>query len=107
VLVDTEVSSGIYKNDIVIFSLEERKYCKRVIGEPGDVVEVKQKAIYVNSVLKYKARNDGLELKKIELNENEYYVIGDNVDNSYDNRVYGPIQKEQIIGKVIKIKHKS
>ncbi|MFC5405886.1 S26 family signal peptidase [Cohnella soli] len=41
----------------------------------------------------------------MQLTKNEYYVIGDNVDNSNDSRVYGPIKFNQMIGKVTKILH--
>ena len=103
-VVSTDISSGINKDDIIIFKIEEKTYCKRVLGTSGDIIEIKPKAIYVNGILKYKTIDDGIDKKKTVLGKDEFYVIGDNIDNSYDSRFYGTIKKEQIIGKVIKIK---
>jgi signal peptidase I len=105
-IVNLDISKGIFKDDIIIFKTEEKSFCKRVIGVEGDEIEIKASGIYVNDNLMYKTRyGDNLIKPKITLKKDEYYVIGDNVDNSYDSRIYGPISYKQIIGKVTKIMH--
>jgi signal peptidase I len=104
-IVNTDISEGIFKDDIIIFKNEEKSFCKRVIGVKGDRIEITNNGIIVNDKLMYKTLDTGLMNSQITLGEDEFYVIGDNVDNSYDSRFYGPIKKSQIIGKVIEIKH--
>jgi signal peptidase I len=104
-LVNTDISEGINRNDLIIFKTEEKSFCKRVIGIKGDQIETKADGIYVNNQLFHKTIDLGLPDTKVVLKENEYFVLGDNVDNIYDSRVYGPISNNQIIGKVIKIFH--
>ena len=41
----------------------------------------------------------------IKLSENEYYVMGDNRDNSYDSRSFGAINKDDIIAKTVRINY--
>jgi signal peptidase I len=105
-IVNLDISKGIFKDDIIIFKTEEKSFCKRVIGVEGDKIEIKDSGIFVNNKLMYKTRiGDNLIKPQITLKKDEFYVIGDNVDNSYDSRFYGPINQEQIIGKVTKIQH--
>jgi signal peptidase I len=105
-IVNLDISKGIFKDDIIIFKTEEKSFRKRVIGLEGDKIEIKDSGIFVNNKLMYKTRiGDNLIKPQITLKKDEFYVIGDNVDNSYDSRFYGPINQEQIIGKVTKIQH--
>ena len=104
-LVNTDTSEGIKRDDLIVFEIDEISFVKRVIGINGDQVEINEKGIFVNNKL-YKETSDlGLPNTKIILKDNEYYVLGDNTDSSYDSRFYGPISNTQIIGKVIKIFH--
>ena len=104
-LVNTDTSEGIKRDDLIVFEIDEISFVKRVIGINGDHVEINEKGIFVNNKL-YKETSDlGLPNTKIILKDNEYYVLGDNTDSSYDSRFYGPISNTQIIGKVIKIFH--
>ena len=97
--------------DIIVFpySVSDRVYyVKRIIALPGETVEIREGVIMVNShVLPYKYNRDvisdpGLASTEITLNDHEYFVMGDNVNDSVDSRSYGVgnIDRSMIIGKV-------
>lgn len=70
--------------DIVIVRepIDNIQVVKRIVGTPGTAITIEDKTFM--------------------LKEDEYYIEGDNRDNSIDSRAYGPIRSERIIGKVIK-----
>lgn len=95
--------------DVVVFEREDHKTnVKRVIGIPGDVVQIQDGKIYVNH--EQVEQPEGLEQvalaglaeDAIELGEKEYFLLGDNPDSSEDSRFVnvGNVKEEQIIGKV-------
>ncbi len=98
-------------NDIVVFlpngNEKAHYYVKRVIGVPGDTVQIKDGAVYVNGELfeekvETAAILDAeLASEKIVLEEDEYFVLGDNRNNSEDSRYanIGNVKKEYMIGK--------
>ena len=98
-------------NDIVVFlpngNEKAHYYVKRVIGVPGDTVQIKDGAVYVNGELfeekvETAAILDAeLASEKIVLEEDEYFVLGDNRNNSEDSRYanIGNVKKEYLFGK--------
>lgn len=115
----------IRRGDVVIFKApdqDDHYYVKRVIGLPGDNIEVKHDRLYINGKLEKenylkdfldeKAHRQGKQsdltksftLKKLlnvdEVPANEYFVLGDNRGISLDSRSYGFIKRSSIIGVV-------
>lgn len=106
--------------DVVVFQREDqKKNIKRIIGLPGETVQIQNGQVWINGQLleeeKRKVEVDGeiIEEEKkialaglaenpIELGEDEYFLLGDNRDSSEDSRFanVGNVKEAQIIGKV-------
>ena len=97
--------------DVIVFlpngNEKSHYYVRRVIGVPGDKLQIKDGAVYINGKL-YDEKievaameESGLAGTEIVLGEGEYFVLGDNRNNSEDSRYanIGNVKKEYIIGK--------
>lgn len=100
------------RGDIIVFTAPgtpEYDYIKRIIGLPGEKISIKNSKLYINDTLfkeEYLDKNITTTIQgnkkatlEVTLSENEYFVLGDNRDHSSDSRVWGPLPKENIIGK--------
>ncbi|NLJ94642.1 MAG: signal peptidase I [Clostridiaceae bacterium] len=106
---------SIERGDIITLSdsetaNQETLLIKRVIGLPGENIKIESGQVYINDeLLRETYLADGvktytdetLDISEITLAENEYFVLGDNRPVSKDSRRIGPINKNQIIGKLL------
>jgi signal peptidase I len=103
------------RGDIIVFKYprdETIDYIKRIVGLPGDTIELRQNILYVNDkkieepYAVYGGNGDGPKplpqnYGPYFISENEYFVMGDNRDNSSDSRFFGSVGRENIEGKAI------
>ncbi len=98
------------RGEIIAFRFpknEKATYIKRIIGLPGETLEIKDDIVFI----------DGKELKedyldptlnaehadyaKIQIDDVSYFVMGDNRFNSSDSRIWGTVKKDLVIGKYL------
>ena len=102
------------RGDVIICKYPGRKenFVKRVMGVPGDVISIISNVVYRNGealdepYLTPSRNNDGFSMAPFTLDEGEYFVMGDNRDNSHDSRNYynyytpAAITRDMIVGHV-------
>jgi len=92
------------RGDIIVFHHPRqngRDLIKRIIGLPGETVEVRRGQVYINDILleePYIVR-PGSYSAHFKLGPDEYFVLGDNRPNSDDSHNWGPLERSQIVGK--------
>ncbi len=100
---------NIERGDIVVFWYPldpSRSYIKRVIGLPGDVVEIRSGRLVVNGALldePYVPANfmDRRSYGAVTVDDAHYYVLGDHRNQSNDSRMWGLVPRENIYGKAV------
>jgi signal peptidase I len=117
--------TSIKRGDVIVFKYPEdpeRDFIKRVIGLPGETVEVREKKVSVNGqvldepyahyLLPVSTPSEFHEVTSFDVRErygpvtvpaDQYFVMGDNRDNSQDSRYWGFLRRDYVKGKALVI----
>lgn len=98
------------RGEMIVFKFPKvpsQRYVKRIIGLPGETIEIRDGKVFVSgkaldedAYLPDIAFTDNKGFKSLTLADNQYFVMGDNRLASSDSRVWGPLPRQDIIGRV-------
>lgn len=99
------------RGDVIVFRYPGNPsvfYIKRIIGLPNETVSINHGIVTITTASgekftlaePYIVNEDATYTKNMSLNPDEYFVMGDNRPNSSDSRIWGPLPKRDIIGRV-------
>lgn len=99
--------------ETVVYSYNKENKIGRIVAMPGDVVNIDEKGLVVNNSHQYEPKiyketlpfTDGIKYP-VKLKENEIFLLADNRDKSVDSRLFGPVEKKFIKGKIFTLLRK-
>ncbi len=105
-LIVEKVSNEIKRGDVVVVKKGSTHFLKRVVALPGEMIKIKKGDIIIISnnqryILIEKFIKEGRamqDMNKQILAKDQFFVMGDNRNYSFDSRNWGPIQRNEIIG---------
>ena len=103
------------RGEVVVFKNpqnQSQRFIKRIIGLPGETIKFRDGKVLISngekefildesSYLPSFSQTEPKLFESISLKKDEYFVLGDNRRNSSDSRVFGPLPRENIIGRFI------
>ena len=91
------------KKQAVVAYVGDKYVIKRIVAVQGDVITICDNILLINGEEQGSVDNDGDDREEsITLVEDQYFLMGDNRENSKDSRIYGVVYRCQIIGVVAK-----
>ncbi|MGD0765110.1 MAG: signal peptidase I [Dehalococcoidia bacterium] len=93
------------RGDVIVFRFPggpSRDFIKRIIGEPGDIVQVRDGLVFINGKAldeNYTSNRPQYDYGPQEVPPGQYFVLGDNRNNSFDSHSWGMVPQENIIGR--------
>jgi len=110
--------SALMKGDVIAFdspSEDGRILISRIIASEYETVEIRNKIVFINDkktdIISDETRDEKIiypmkfcyrdNMPPVKLERNEYFVLGDNFDKSFDSRSFGKILKSSVIGKIV------
>lgn len=93
------------RNDIVVLNIPsmEEMLVKRIVGLPGETVEIYNGSVYINGRMleeRFRHNLSDYDTAPVILGPLSYFVLGDNRTNSNDSRVFGSVKRDHIVGRV-------
>jgi len=98
-------SSGPQRGDVIVFNPpfpSEYPFIKRVIGLPGETVEIKDEKVFIDGIPleeEYIMESPNYTMPAQEVPEDEYFVLGDNRNNSNDSHNNWTVPRDNLIGR--------
>lgn len=98
---------ALQRNDLAVYYDGEAEVIKRVIGTPGDWVQITPEGVYINQQKIQEPYTTGntwihdIKHTNCVLLQEQYFMMGDNRNVSWDSRFYGPVHIKQIKGRVL------
>ena len=95
------------RGDVIVFHYPldpSEDFIKRIIGLPGDIVHTTPNSVSIDGVVlnePFVSIDSNIATQTWKLGANQFFVMGDNRDNSLDSRFWGPLDKSYIVGKVV------
>lgn len=95
--------------DVIVFKKDGKRYAGRIVAKSGDQVEITEDAclkvngnLIVESDIFYETQRDGERIiYPVTLGDDQYFVLGDFRIGAEDSRYFGPVNKNEIFGKVL------
>lgn len=97
------------RGDVIVFHYPvnpSQDFIKRIIGIPGDTIQTTSNAVIVNGQMlrePYISTPFNYDSNTWKLGPGEFFVMGDNRDNSLDSRAWGPLAQSYIVGKAVAV----